>query len=461
VAHHMVQNMRPGDLIVCGQHPKTPCDFDLTVRTHTDVQEFDKLVFETLKRNRAYAARPGRVWMAMPHLTQQQTVALPHELPPDHYWLAGSPDYGRVGWVLLDAQSTVGDNLAAAMQLGVTLSLDVEHRYQYYLSLAQIRLTQGQLTAAEEAYAGASRLASDVIVSDERLKLVAEQLEYARQAARAADALPPGARPVQLDMEGLARLIGYEVSHETLSPGDSLTVTLYWQPLARITGELVSYVHLTDLAANLLGETSGIPADGQAPTHTWQLGQTVVDRHALTVNATAPAPLVLNVEAGLFDPTKKQSLGAIGMAGRPVSSTIAQVKVIPRSWPVVKPTYVRDASFGDVISLVGYDLISEPPGIVLYWRAQATMHEEYTVFVHLLDSTGQLAGQIDGPPLGGNYPTSWWSPGDVIADRRSAPAVASGDYQLLVGWYQLSDGSRLPLADGSGDSLTLGSVSIP
>jgi hypothetical protein len=355
----------------------------------------------------------------------------------------------------------LGDNLAGAMQLGVTLSLSAEDRYSYYLSLTEIRLTQDQLPAAEEAFAHTSALLTNVGAPDERLQAVTGQLEYARQAARAAATLPASATRVQLDLGSVARLIGYEVDRQTLAPGDSLKVTLYWQPLARIPRDLVTYVHLTDHAANLIGEASSIPAAGRSPTTAWKLGQTIVDTQTVTVAANTSAPLVVNVEAGLFDPQKKQSVKPFGADGQPVSSTIAQMKVIPRSWPAVNPTYALDASFGGVISLAGYDLVPDSPGIVLYWRAQSTMHEDYTVFVHLLDSGEQLAGQMDGPPLGGNYPTSWWSPGDVVIDRHLAPAIAPGTYQLLVGWYRLSDGSRLPLADGSGDSLALGTVNIP
>jgi hypothetical protein len=89
------------------------------------------------------------------------------------------------------------------------------------------------------------------------------------------------------------------------------------------------------------------------------------------------------------------------------------------------------------------------------------MNEDYTVFIHLVDANGQLVAQMDGQPFQGRYPTSWWSPGELIVDRRSAPAIAPGKYRLLVGWYRLSDGSRLPLADGGGDSVTLGIVNLP
>ena len=51
--------------------------------------------------------------------------------------------------------------------------------------------------------------------------------------------------------------------------------------------------------------------------------------------------------------------------------------------------------------------------------------------------------------------------GETIIDHRSLPEVAPGNYQLLIGWYRAADGTRLPLADGSGDSVTVEEFVIP
>ncbi len=461
VARHITLNKQPGDLIVCGQYSKTPCSFDLTVRTDTDVSEYDKFVFDTLNGNRAYASWPGRVWMVMPHLSPSQLSRLRESVQPTNYWLAGDPAYGQVGWVLLDAHRSLGDNLGAAMQLGVALSLGVEDTYRYTISLAEIRLTQDRLPAAEEAYAQASALLPAVGGPDGTFRTVSEQMEYARRVSQAATDLPPDAVRVHLEMGNLARLIAYETDRETLTPGDALRITLYWLPLRPISRDLVSYVHVTDLAANLLAETSGVPAAGRSPTSSWEPGQMVVDTHTVTLKADVRTPLAARLEAGLFDPGEKEFVKPIDAAGQYTGSAIGQARVVPVTWPVVTPSHALDASFGDLISLAGYDWLSDPPRVVFYWRAETSITKDYTVFVHLLNSDGQLAGQMDGPPLGGDYPTSWWAAGDVIVDQRLLPNPVSGAYRLLVGWYRLEDGSRLPVTDGSGDSVMLGPVQIP
>ena len=87
--------------------------------------------------------------------------------------------------------------------------------------------------------------------------------------------------------------------------------------------------------------------------------------------------------------------------------------------------------------------------LTLYWQAIATPQSDYTVFVHLLDSAGQLAGQADGPPAAGAYPTSLWEPGEIIVDRHQLPAGLQYE-SINIGLYRTDTGQRLT-ADGYPD----------
>jgi hypothetical protein len=235
---------------------------------------------------------------------------------------------------------------------------------------------------------------------------------------------------------------------------------LYWQPLTAINRDFSSFVHLTDRSANLVAQADSLPTGGPPSTTSWAPGQVVVISYTVTLDAGVQAPSALNIEAGLFDPKNSEFIKAEDNTGKPTPPVIGKMKVVPAAWPTVRPAQGLNADFAGLISLRGYDLVADPPGIVLYWQAKAPMSEDFTVFVHVLDAGGQIVGQMDSQPLEGNYPTSWWAPGELIVDRRSAPVKTPGSYRLLVGWYRLSDGSRLPLADGSGSSLDLGIFTI-
>lgn len=125
-----------------------------------------------------------------------------------------------------------------------------------------------------------------------------------------------------------------------------------------------------------------------------------------------------------------------------------------------------DTRFGEHIDLRGYTLESaEPSEIVLrlYWETDAPPGEDYQVFVHVIDSAGELVAQRDSAPVNGHYPTGQWRPGLLIEDiHRVVPpaALLDGTYMVRVGLYRLSDFARLPVAP-SGDSMDLLTFTLP
>jgi hypothetical protein len=118
-----------------------------------------------------------------------------------------------------------------------------------------------------------------------------------------------------------------------------------------------------------------------------------------------------------------------------------------------------DVDLGDQIRLLDYDLVLPPTGgelegglplsLTLRWHALRPPADDYTVFVHLLDSDGNLVAQHDGPPLDGIYPTSEWIVGDIFTQRVALEIPSDtppGTYDLVVGMYTYPDIARLPVA---------------
>ena len=93
----------------------------------------------------------------------------------------------------------------------------------------------------------------------------------------------------------------------------------------------------------------------------------------------------------------------------------------------------------------------------LYWQALSALNEDYTVFVHLVDASGNIIAQKDDQPQQGAYPTSFWDVGETIADEYLLPLrgnVAPGDYGIEIGLYRAGDQTRLSV-DGGGDTVVL------
>ena len=95
--------------------------------------------------------------------------------------------------------------------------------------------------------------------------------------------------------------------------------------------------------------------------------------------------------------------------------------------------------------------VDSPWQVVLYWRAESSVAESYTVFTQLFDASGAMIAQQDNLPVRGLAPTETWQPGTIIRDpyMLTVPADAVGPYRLLVGLYNEQGRQPLGLADGT------------
>jgi 4-amino-4-deoxy-L-arabinose transferase-like glycosyltransferase len=123
---------------------------------------------------------------------------------------------------------------------------------------------------------------------------------------------------------------------------------------------------------------------------------------------------------------------------------------------------------GDVARLRGYQVAPAAvlPGqevdVTLYWETLRSVHQDYVVFIHLLDDDGVVVAQRDTYPGLGSFPTSVWEAGTLFADtyRVHLPETAytPNSAWVQVGMY-LPGGPRLSTADGR-DAIRLSSVEI-
>jgi hypothetical protein len=139
--------------------------------------------------------------------------------------------------------------------------------------------------------------------------------------------------------------------------------------------------------------------------------------------------------------------------------TITEFKLAPISQPDLESAIPVTTSFDGKFDLLGYEAPesvrpNEPFTVDLYWEAVAPDGEAYTVFVHLLDPSGNLVVQADSPPQEGRFPTSLWAAGERIRDPHliaGVPDLDANHLQLAAGFYDPQSGERLPAvrADGT------------
>jgi hypothetical protein len=89
----------------------------------------------------------------------------------------------------------------------------------------------------------------------------------------------------------------------------------------------------------------------------------------------------------------------------------------------------------------------KPVCLGINWSTLKTPAADYTVYVHIVNSSGQVVAQNDMQPQSGFAPTSQWQPGTEITDRHGVilPAdLPAGEYAIRVGLYRTDDQSRVP-----------------
>lgn len=261
-----------------------------------------------------------------------------------------------------------------------------------------------------------------------------------------------------LSYAGHINLVGYEIQEDTIQPGDWLHVTLYWQPLERLDTDLTVALRVLGRDDTIVGSKDTFPGLGRYPTSLWQPGSIVKDTYPVQIAFDAKTPTRLSLDVALYHRPTMFVLPKFDAAGNEISQlALGEAKLISDSAEPIAITYETNFTLGNEIQLLGYSLSETapyPPGslanLTLHWGALAKPSVDYTVFIHLLDEESQVVASWDAPPVGGDYPTHLWSTGEIVEDTHhlNLPSdLPSGDYQLLVGLYQLDTLQRLPAFD--------------
>lgn len=255
-------------------------------------------------------------------------------------------------------------------------------------------------------------------------------------------------------------VIGYELEPDPPLPGQSARVLIYYRALARIYPIYASVLSLNDILGKPVKDVPSFPVSFFYPTYRWQAGDVYRDAYSFALPPETQAGLyTLDLNWYPYDLESRTTdynhefhlaLGAIRIGDFSAPQSIA---------------HLRSARLGDAISLLGWDSLpaantdsisverGESLGLDLFWRADRTVAESYTVFVHLLNEQGQVVADADSPPFNGLYSTDRWRVGESLRDRHTLQIPASipvGTYVIEIGMYRVSDGARLPIESASG-----------
>lgn len=141
---------------------------------------------------------------------------------------------------------------------------------------------------------------------------------------------PQPAHQIGADLGGELRLLGYEVDHGLaagdvgsfdVEPGAMIPVTVYWQAVASMERDYTVFLHLVDQQGRIWGQSDSEPEHGFYPTSFWHVGEIVLDRHEIRVDASTPEG---NYEllGGVYGWDTGERLHVLDEAGQPEGDSV-------------------------------------------------------------------------------------------------------------------------------------------
>ena len=272
------------------------------------------------------------------------------------------------------------------------------------------------------------------------------------------DSLPSSAQVVNQELSPGVRIVGYDIlAKQPLVPGTGLDIDLYWQADTKeqVISDPFTLLTLETPDGEVLSRLAGWPTPGLPPAN-WPQDKIVATRNSLYVpDIELPSTILL-------------------MGGVEVNTSSVLIAELPTVGGATQldPTQLPsdiNVLFGHELLLRGYKISDEENQpdetvvVTLFWEVKTSPVANHTLFIHLLDSSGQLVTQLDRLMGNSMYPTSQWQAGEAWRDSYPLmlPAdLPNGVYTLHIGMYDWPSLERLPISESINDVWNIGGISV-
>jgi hypothetical protein len=226
---------------------------------------------------------------------------------------------------------------------------------------------------------------------------------------------PPLQHERRVDFSAKLALLGYNLSAESLKPGEELMAELFWQGRTTPLDDYIVTLRIVDTAGRAVATQESRPVFGRYPTSEWLADEVVRDPHQLTLPAAATGG-TYNLVVSVYQADDGELLpvsSRIPFLGGADSLTLQTVEVQGRPVQMEPPLAIQHplkVHLGENVELVGYDLAATQvsPGdslkLTLYWHARGAVGRNFKVFNHLVGQDGAIWGQRDSVLAAGGVP---------------------------------------------------------
>jgi 4-amino-4-deoxy-L-arabinose transferase-like glycosyltransferase len=284
--------------------------------------------------------------------------------------------------------------------------------------------------------------------------------------------LPPDAIALNIQFEGV-RLVGWRPLPQFWSaPVDGYVpvfepyiVELFWdvpEPTATPYNFYIAYV---DNEQRYIGIDHPIGAVS-FPSHTtdkWQPGTIYGEIVGFRLDDDVPQERSGQVWIGVWTADESgtiTNIAANNNQGFVVLDTLAVFN--PFRLPQVPELPTSNLVFGEMIALRGYAIPAsaspnEPITLQFHWEALHDIPDNYTMFLHLVDSDETIAAQADPQPIPHLLTDNWLPNYPLYSELSLTMPDATGTYRLYAGLYNAA--GRLAV-DAPDNRVLLGEISV-
>jgi len=353
------------------------------------------------------------------------------------------------GEIIVPAQDIFGLPIVnAPVPLQFALLLAAEGRI---VALPPLSLEQGLALQARMTAEGQPFMNAESWALGQRWRFEAAQNPFAGLPAP-----PQGAPLVTFDSQ--LELLALDAP-AILSPGETIPITLYWRVPQGSAKDYYADVQVWDIQGQSIANENRILWRYVFPVPMWRAGEVVAETRWLRLSEEAAQGgyrLMLRV-SDYPGPTPVTAIDSFGAAHSWWEAARLSLPLDPFPEPPAQ-AQALDVLFAESLALTHIQL--EPPlvalrpgdelAVTLYWRATRPAPADYTLFLHLRDSSGAIVVQQDAALLGTLYPTRNWLAGErITTTHRLRLPEGTPAASLALGLYTWPTLERAPARQGS------------
>ncbi len=251
-------------------------------------------------------------------------------------------------------------------------------------------------------------------------------------------------------------LAGYQLEPQVIHPGDNVFLTLDLEALRPVENGFITTIHLV-AHDGWVWSYRNEQTPRSVPGAWWQPGQVIPERFQLEIPDDLPLG-AYSVEVFWHSASEDEHWPVYRDGDDNILDRVQLGYVISSPTADMQKASPVDAVFSDNILLEAVEFDFAAPGelfeVVLYWDTLEPPDANYTVFVGLMDETGEVVAIHNGMPLDNQFPTKAFKPGYIVRDSHMLELpqeLPLNSYRLFAGMYLLETGERLPVRSADGD----------